>query len=214
MSEFDSALNKIIDLLELIPHEYEYITQKKPYYNMGATLTDAVLQAGMNYKNVVFPRVCNILTNFPDFTTTCDFIILFQTIPIERIMQWKNKNKQETVCKLAWFLYDKKIQTEDDLAEWLKIDDNSESLLQIKGIGRKTIDYLKLLSGLQAIPIDRHMFQFLALAGVVTSSYKEASRILRETAKHLQIEECVLDKTIWNYMSKMEDNNYYQQSLF
>lgn len=214
MLEIESAMEKVLDLFESIPNKYEYIAQKTPYYNMGATLTDAVLQAGMNYKNVVYPRVYNILTKFSEFTTTCDFIILFQTIPIERIMQWKNINKQETVCKLAWFLYDMKIQTEDDLAKWLEIDENSEALLKIKGVGLKTVDYLKLLAGLQAIPIDRHMFQFLALAGVVTSSYKEASRILRETAKQLKIGESVLDKTIWNYMSKMDKNNNFQSSLF
>ena len=48
-------------------------------------------------------------------------------------------------------------------------DGNAESLLEINGVGRKTIDYMKLLSGQQAIPIDRHMFQFLEIAGVLTA---------------------------------------------
>lgn len=60
---------------------------------------------------------------------------------------------------------------------------------------------MKLLSGQQAIPIDRHMFQFLEIAGVLTSDYKEASMILRKTASVLKIGESVLDKTIWMYMS-------------
>ena len=61
MLEIESAMEKVLDLFESIPNKYEYIAQKTPYYNMGATLTDAVLQAGMNYKNVVYPRVYNIL---------------------------------------------------------------------------------------------------------------------------------------------------------
>lgn len=169
---------------------------------MAATLTDSVLQAGMNYKSVVYPRVYNILSKYSDYRTTCDFIILFQTIPIEEIIQWKNKRKQNTICNLALYLYNCNINTEDDLAEWILDDGNAESLLEINGVGRKTIDYMKLLSGQQAIPIDRHMFQFLEIAGVLTADYKEASRILRKTASVLEVGESVLDKTIWNYMSQ------------
>lgn len=79
---------------------------------------------------------------------------------------------------MALYLYNCNINTEDDLAEWILDDGNAESLLEINGVGRKTIDYMKLLSGQQAIPIDRHMFQFLEIAGVLTADYKEASRIL------------------------------------
>lgn len=103
---------------------------------------------------------------------------------------------------MALYLYNCNINTEDDLAEWILDDGNAESLLEINGVGRKTIDYMKLLSGQQAIPIDRHMFQFLEIAGVLTADYKEASRILRKTASVLEVGESVLDKTIWNYMSQ------------
>ncbi len=197
----DNSVQKIIDLLDRIPHDYANITQRTPYYNMAATLTDSVLQAGMNYKNVVYPRVYNILNRYSSFKTTCDFIILFQTIPIEEIIQWKNKRKQDTICNLAWYLYNCNVNTEVDLAEWIMDERNAESLLEIGGVGRKTVDYMKLLSGQQAIPIDRHMFQFLEIAGVLTSDYKEASIILRKAASVLEIGESVLDKTIWKYMS-------------
>ena len=170
------------------------------------------MQAGMNYKSVVYPRVYNILSKYSDYRTTCDFIILFQTIPIEEIIQWKNKRKQNTICNLALYLYNCNINTEDDLAEWILDDGNAESLLEINGVGRKTIDYMKLLSGQQAIPIDRHMFQFLEIAGVLTADYKEASRILRKTASVLEVGESVLDKTIWNYMSQKKSDG--QMSIF
>ena len=201
MDNIDNSVQKVIDLLERIPHNYAEITQRTPYYNMAATLTDSVLQAGMNYKSVVYPRVYNILSKYSDYRTTCDFIILFQTIPIEEIIQWKNKRKQNTICNLALYL-----------AEWILDDGNAESLLEINGVGRKTIDYMKLLSGQQAIPIDRHMFQFLEIAGVLTADYKEASRILRKTASVLEVGESVLDKTIWNYMSQKKSDG--QMSIF
>lgn len=200
MYDIDKSVQNVINLIDKIPHNYAEITQRTPYYNMAATLTDAVLQAGMNYKSVVYPRVYNILNKYSEYRTTCDFIILFQTIPIEEIIQWKNKRKQDTICDLAWYLYKCNVNTEDDLAEWILDDENAESLLNINGIGRKTIDYIKLLSGQQAIPIDRHMFQFLEIAGILTTNYKEASRIMRKTAAILEVGESVLDKTIWNYM--------------
>lgn len=212
MDNLDSSVYKVVKLLEKIPHNYAEITQRTPYYNMAATLTDSILQAGMNYKRVVYPRVYNILNKYADYKTTCDFIILFQTISIEEIIQWKNKRKQDTICELAWFLYNQNINTEDDLAKWILNDRNADKLLEINGVGRKTVDYLKLLSGQQAIPIDRHMFQFLELAGILTSDYKEASTILRKTASILQIGESVLDKVIWDYMSEKSDSG--QITLF
>lgn len=212
MNNVDISVEKVVNFLGKIPHNFAEITQRTPYYNMAATLTDSVLQAGMNYKNVVYPRVYNILNKYSDYRTTCDFIILFQTISIEEIIQWKNKRKQNTICQLAWFLYNQNANTEDDLAKWILDDKYTEKLLEINGVGRKTIDYLKLLSGQQAIPIDRHMFQFLELEGVLTSDYREASAILRKTATVLQIGESVLDKTIWDYMSKKSGSR--QLTLF
>lgn len=201
MDKIDDDVIKVIALINKIPGSYHEVNQRVPYYNMAATLTDAVLQAGMNYKSVVYPRVCNILTKYSDYKTTCDFIILFQTIPIGEIINWKNVNKQNTICELAWLLYNENINDEKQLALWLQSDMHQEFLLKIKGVGYKTIDYLKLLSGQQAIPIDRHMFQFLEMATVITKSYKEASMVLRKAAELLKMNESVLDKTIWDYMS-------------
>ena len=74
-------------------------------------------------------------------------------------------------------------------------------------MGRKTIDYLKILSGQQAIPVDRHMYQFLEMAGVLTTDYVEANIVLRKAAAVIGIEERVLDKTIWRYMSQRSTIN-------
>lgn len=180
MDNVEQSIEKIVMLLNKIPSSYQEVSQRTPYYNMAATLTDAVLQACMNYRNVVYPRVRNILNNYALYKTTCDFIILFQTYPIEKIIQWKNEAKQNTICKLTWFLYGCGVNNEEDLAKWLLIEENQKELLKIKGIGFKTVDYLKLLSGQQAIPIDRHMFQFLEMSNVITNNYKEASLLLKK----------------------------------
>ena len=106
----------------------------------------------MNEERAIFAKDMDLLSECKIMIAT-----LFQTIPIEEIIQWKNKRKQDTICDLAWYLYNCNVNREDDLAEWILDDRNAESLLEINGVGRKTIDYMKLLSGQQAIPIDRHM---------------------------------------------------------
>jgi len=214
MKNIDKDVLKVISVLDKIPTYYHEVSQRVPYYNMAATLTDAVLQAGMNYKNVVYPRICNILTKYEDYKTTCDFIILFQTIPIQKIINWKNVSKQQSICELAWVLYEQKVENEDDLAHWIHNESNQERLLSIKGIGYKTVDYLKLLSGQEAIPIDRHMFRFLDMANVVVSGYKEASRVLCNVAKMLKISESALDKIIWEYMSNNDIKQLNIQDVF
>lgn len=196
----DNSVFKVISYFSSNLTPYESVTQRLPYNHMGATITDAILQAGMNYKNVVYPRILNILKKYPSYTTSCDFIILFQTIPIEEITNWRNKKKLHLICDLSWFFFEKGINNERQLSDWLNSLDNTNELLKINGIGNKTIDYLKLLSGLQAIPIDRHMFQFLKLAGVYAKTYEEASEILNKVARILNIQESNLDFQIWSYM--------------
>lgn len=213
MIDVEKSVIRVISLIEKVPSIYYEDFQRVPYYNMAATLTDAVLQSGMNYKKVVYPRICNILQKYEDYKTTCDFIILFQTHPIEEIINWKNVKKQNTIYELAWFLYNKNINDEIQLARWLSSEINQENLLKIKGVGYKTVDYLKLLSGQQAIPVDRHMFQFLEMANVLTKSYREASIILRKTAEQLKIGESLLDKIIWSYMTEKNKNQSIQSDM-
>ena len=168
---------------------------------MVATLSDAILQAGMNYKTVVMPRISDILYRYSNFTSTCDFIILFQTVPIEQIIKWKNKKKQNTLCNLAWLLYNEGVNSEADFRQWGRASENEEKLLALDGIGYKTVDYLKLLSGLETIPIDRHLFKFLKDSEISITTYYDASYIFKSAAKELNIEERLLDKIIWDYMS-------------
>ena len=75
--------------------------------------------------------------------------------------------------------------------------------MQINGIGNKTVDYLKMLSGKPAIAIDRHLFKYLEYAGVVVKSYEEANKIYLYAAKYLNMTFYELDKKIWTYMSNL-----------
>jgi len=184
--------------------EFEPITQRTPYYHMGATIVDSILQAGLNYRYVVYPRVLKLLTEFPEYKTTCDFIILMQVVSLEELVNWKNEKKIQRIRDLSWFFFNNAIENEEQLATWLSIDDHLNQLSQINGVGPKTIDYLKMLSGNQAIAVDRHLFGFLKLAGIATRSYQEASIIYNKAAELLGMDKYELDKKIWIYMSQSQ----------
>ena len=177
------------------------------YQHMGATITDAILQAGLNYRHVVWPRVAHLLSDFPDYTTTCDFLILMKIIPLPELLNWHNKRKLTLIEKVSNLFYNNNVETETDLASWLNKQHNEQYLLSMNGIGFKTIDYLKMLIGTPAIAIDRHLFSFLKLANIMIDTYQEASEIYYETAKLLSIGEYELDRKVWLYMSTLQKNH-------
>ena len=54
---------------------------------------------------------------------------------------------------------------------------------------------------MECIQIDRHLFKFLKNSEIPINTYYEARDIFKFVAKELNIEESVLDKMIWDYMS-------------
>lgn len=199
-TELYSLAEQLVEFIN--QKEFEPVTQRTPYYHMGATITDAILQAGLNYRYVVYPRVLKLLTKFSDYKTTCDFIILMQVIPLMDLVDLKNERKLQCINDLSWFLFNNDIENENQLAVWLDNDKNTYQLRKIKGIGPKTIDYLKMLSGSQAIAIDRHLFAFLELAGIYNRTYLEANLIYSYTSELLGMSKYQLDRKLWLYMSK------------
>ena len=102
---------------------------------------------------------------------------------------------------MAWLFNNNGVQTEIDAALWLHNKKNEQKLLSLKGIGNKTVDYLKGLVGISdAIAIDRHLLGFLNLAGIEFCDYKEAQNVYMEAATILDVAPYWLDKIIWNYM--------------
>lgn len=189
----------------IVSEKYDYETQHIPYCHMGATITDAVLQAGLNYSKVVYPRVKRLLIDYSDYTTTCDFLILMQVHPLDELIQFKNTRKLNLITSLSNLFWAEKVDTESDLTQWLSKKQNKQTLMKLKGFGPKTFDYLKMLSGDQSIAIDRHLFVFLHIAEINITDYYEALNLYEELAKYLNITKYKLDKTIWSFMSKKEN---------
>lgn len=197
IQQASTQIAKLVDSTD-IASRYPCIT----YNHMGATIVDSVLQAGLNYKNVVFPRIVALLDEFGAYPSTSDFVLLMHLFPIESIISFNNARKSRTIWELSLFLQSMRIETETQLSDWLSFDRNSNQLLDLYGIGSKTVDYLKKLVGLDSIAIDRHLKSFLKQYGILVDSYNEAKAIYSEIAVRLEIKSSVLDKAIWMYMAE------------
>jgi hypothetical protein len=185
-----------------------------PYNHMGATITDAVLQAGLRYETVVWPRVQHVMT-IPQAATTSGFLAVLRKRGGEEVVHWTHPVKlgrMETVTEL--FIAEG-VEREADLRVWLCGDPaagdgadpacatNIAKLAAVQGIGPKTIDYLKILCGEQdTAAIDMHLTRFLEQAGVRVTSYEQARAVIAGAAAELGVPAARLDHSIWTYMSK------------
>jgi endonuclease III len=83
----------------------------------------------------------------------------------------------------------------------LKIDSHKNDLKKLRGVGDKTADYFRLLVGLPTSAIDRHLSNFIHLAGLQVDDYQSQRELIEATAKELNVTSGVLDHAIWKYMS-------------
>lgn len=171
------------------------------YDHIGATITDAILQAGISYKTVVKPRVLVLLRDYPSARTTTGFLRLMEYKSIHEVLNFKGV-KPERIVNVAKKFKEEGIETENDLTEWIQEPLNVKVLKGISGVGAKTIDYLKILVGLETNAVDRHLENFVQDAGITVSGYNLHQEIINQAADHMSIRRAVLDHSIWNYMSE------------
>jgi len=171
------------------------------YDHMGATITDAMLQAGMNYETVVRPRVRRVRDQYPQAKTTSGFASCLAAVGPAAMLNWTGVEKLGRITGVTAFFLAEGIETEGDLARWLGEPDNVERLKQLRGIGNKTADYLKILVGLPTSAVDRHLFRLLALAGINAADYNAAQTIIHRAADLLDWNRALFDHSIWKYMS-------------
>jgi len=196
-------INKLIYFIEN-HQEFNIIKSNSCYYNthLGAVLTDIILQAGLNYKTVVLPRVLHIYNNFNEANNLNGLINTINEIGVERFLNWKNAIKLNRFKSVLEYLDDNSIQTTIELVDHLNINTNIECFLSIHGIGNKTIDYLLKLMHVETIAVDRHIISFLNQADVNFTNYHSAKKIVEYAADMLNISRRDIDYSIWNYMSE------------
>ncbi len=176
------------------------------YQHIGGTITDGILQAGLRYETVVKPRVEKIRA-FHQAKTVSDFLNFMQDNRIEDVIDWHNNpEKVERIKRVAYFFKSEGIETEEGLKMWFEANpQNAEKFKQIKGIGNKSVDYFKILSGIKnTSAIDVHLVRFLENAGIGlpnAGSYEYARTLIINIAQNLKVEVVDLDHSIWKYGS-------------
>ena len=117
-------------------------------------------------------------------------------------LDWRGMDRVTRFDDIVSLFSSERIETEDDLKQWLMNERNLIKLDMIKGIGPKTLDYFKILTGIQTCAIDRRLLDFLKQAGIDASSYDEAKEIVNLAADIMQVQRAYFDHSIWEYIGK------------
>lgn len=193
----------LADYINSLPKFKLFTDRRHPgepeYEHMGALLTDAVLQAGINYENVVHPRALWVRNHYPEAVTTSGFLNVLEAKGYQEVLNWNDDVKPNTLKRLDTFLRDRNVETVEDLKAWLSRPQSNKELQAIKGVGPKTADYLPILAGLPAVAVDRHIVKFCGAAGIDKKGIRKA---VKEAAAELDVDEGCLDYSIWFYMSQ------------
>lgn len=171
------------------------------YHHVGATLTDTVLQSGLNYKTVVEPRVRHVLDTYPSAVVTSGLLKLIGRYGSHTILKWEHPDKPKRLESIVSLLVGESIETETELRRWLAGPRNVAKLGLLPGIGPKTIDYLKNLLGFSTISVDRHVRTFVRNAGLDYADYDALRQLVSITADLLGIRRSDFDKSIWSFCS-------------
>ncbi len=172
------------------------------YGHMGATITAAILQAGVNWYATVKPRVDRLRSTFPEAATTTGFLELLDQRGHVELLDWNHKEKPNRILGLARFLQEEKVENEAELRNWLRDPKNGSRLMGLRGVGDKTVDFLQMLVGIPTNAVDRHLYGLLSDAGIEAKGYQEAHEIIDRAADLAGIDRIVFDFSIWQYMSE------------
>jgi hypothetical protein len=73
--------------------DFQILQVEEPYNHMGATITDAMLQAGVRYDTVVRPRVHKLIKQYPEGKTTSGFLQLLNKVGSNALLDWSDNEK-------------------------------------------------------------------------------------------------------------------------
>ncbi|WP_206064833.1 hypothetical protein [Nitratireductor mangrovi] len=175
-----------------------YSVRRSTYDHAGALLADAVLQAGLSYRTVVWPRVGRILKEFPQADRVSALICVIRNGRTEALLDWQHPTKVARFESLVDFLHASEVDTIEDIRRVLKTDTFCADLLLLKGVGLKTIDYMSCLVGIESIAVDRHIRTFAAKAGVDRDEYSFLKNAFCFAADLLSISRREFDAWVWS----------------
>jgi hypothetical protein len=176
-------------------HRWSIVPPSQPYDHIGALLADVVLQPGLNYEHVVWPRIRRILVRFATYDSSSEFLALLLTLGPSEVVNWRGAVKPARLLAWTSHLVEQEVDNVPQLAEYLA--QPPASLQGLPGMGPKSLAYLRLLSGLSDFPIDRRFIRVFAVLGCGLSGVEEMQAALHRAARLLDVEPRALERTIW-----------------
>lgn len=107
--------------------------------HMGAVLADAVLQAGLSYRSVVHMRIKRIYALFPQTSTLSGLRRIIEADGVADFLLWNHHVKASRFVALVELLATQNLDTTEQLRIWLLSKQSRADLLELHGIGPKTM---------------------------------------------------------------------------
>lgn len=187
--------------------DFSYVEPEPLHRHMSAIITDSILQSGINFETVVKPRVQKILHGHPEAATTSGFLRTIEKTGLNALLDWRDPEKPRRLHEVAKLFAVEGVENPEQLKAWLENPQNTARLHAVKGVGSKTIDYFRFLSGIPTVAVDKHMLNFLKKAGVSVSGYDEAKQVINRAADLMGKDRSLLDQSIWTHMSNKKYSN-------
>ena len=172
------------------------------FHHIGATVADALLQ--VNYGETAQSLTNTLLTRYPDARTTSVILPLLNSIEATEFLSLPDAELADCFRRTLTLFASEGIESETELHAWLMAGVGLWKLRSIKGVGPKTVDYLKVMAGVSCRVVGRHLLNFLGLAGIAPRDDDEARAILNAAANLLGIPPACFDYSIWRYMQQLE----------
>lgn len=166
--------------------------------HLGAVLADSVLQAGLDYRSVVLPRVTRILENFEAASEMPALIEIVIGGASADFLNWKHNIKISRFESLVRKVHSLGIQNIVDLRASLVCDDFGHEIQKVKGVGPKTVDYMACLVGIDSVAVDRHIRSYAKRAGVVGEDYHFLKHVFCFSADLLAVSRREFDGWVWH----------------
>ena len=184
---------------------------KWDYNNPVLIILDAVLTINRNYLTFVKPRVLSFKENYDEIKTIEQMLNLIQTLGFDKFSKEVLKyNDMERILLLKRVLtefknYKIENNLQDDLEalkHWAQNIDikklKTDKIYNIKGIGLSTVQYLRMLIGVNTMMPDRHIKSWvMEILGVDKLGEKKYIKLLEQVSEILGIPCKEIVEYIW-----------------
>ena len=172
----------------------------------------SVIQQGLTYKTIVYPRLVSFKKNRPDIKSVRQLADLMAsyTTPLEFLtkeVNLKNELKAGAIDGIAKYLCglieaSPTVPEEETLKQWaMNAEPDGYKKLNIKGVKIATFQWLRMLFGADTSKPDVHVMNFINETIDQELSEDECVLLIEGVASHLGVLEREVDGAIWNFMA-------------